>query len=250
MDLPEPWAHLRLFTSARIAIGRAGGSRKTGEVLDFRLSHARARDAVNAPFDPTAVSGPLEVAGIPTVLLGTAAADRRQYLLRPDLGRVLDAESRGRLRPSSFDLAVIVSDGLSAMAAERHAPATLIPLLQGLMAVGWKPSPVFIVPFARVKIQDEIGATLGARHSLILLGERPGLGTPDSLGAYFVSHPAPERTDADRNCVSNIRPEGLPPAQAAAKLLRLLQESARLGISGIRLKDQENDGGTLIPESS
>ncbi len=235
---------MRRFTAARIAIGRTGGSQRTQSLLDFRLSHAKARDAVNAEFDAAEFAGRLEEQGLPSEILRTGAGDRASYLLRPDLGRMLDGRSPDRLVPTDVDLALIVSDGLSATAAERHAIPTLVPLVADLVAAGWTVSPVFIVPFARVKIQDQIGAALRARHSLILLGERPGLGTPDSLGAYLTARPAPERTDADRNCVSNIRPEGLPPARAAAKLVWLLKESARLGISGVALKDAE---GLAIP---
>jgi ethanolamine ammonia-lyase small subunit len=135
------------------------------------------------------------------------------------------------------DLAVIVSDGLSAQAAERQAAPTLAALLPVLRQAGWTVYPVFVVSFGRVKLQDEIGELLGARQTLMLLGERPGLGSPDSLGAYFTFGPRADRTDADRNCVSNIRPEGLPPEEAGQKLARLLLESARLGVSGVSLKD-------------
>jgi len=142
-------------------------------------------------------------------------------------------------RPSwgQRDLAVIVSDGLSAQAAERPAAPTLAALLPVLRQAGWKVYPVFVGPFGRVKLQDEIGELLGTRQTLMLLGERPGLGSPDSLGAYFTFDPRTGRTDADRNCVSNIRPEGLPPEEAGQKLARLLQESARLGVSGVAFKD-------------
>jgi ethanolamine ammonia-lyase small subunit len=133
----------------------------------------------------------------------------------------------------------MLSDGLAAQAVERHGLATLTPLLRTLAGAGWTLGPVCVIPFARVKVQDEVGAALGARFSLILLGERPGLGAPDSLGAYFTFGPGPRRTDADRNCVSNIRPEGLPPARAAAKLAWLLRESARTGRYGVELKDEE-----------
>ncbi len=240
----DPWIDLRRFTAARIALGRSGGSQRTQTVLDFRLAHARARDAVQAPFDPASVIAPLVAAGLASESLATAAPDRRAYLLRPDLGRRLDEASREKLSAlartqgfSSPDLVLIVSDGLAAQAAERHAAAVILPLVAALRAAGWRIAPVLIAPFARVKLQDEIGALLGARFSLMLLGERPGLGTPDSLGAYFTARPAPDRTDADRNCVSNIRPEGLPPARAAATLARLLAESARTGLGGVRLKD-------------
>lgn len=239
----DHWTHLRRYTAARIALGRSGGSQRTDTVLDFRLSHARARDAVLSPFDVAALLAGLAAAGITARPLRSAAADRKTYLLRPDLGRRLDLDSRAELEnfarahETAPDLAVIISDGLAAAAAERHALSTLAPLARNLRAAGWRLAPVFVVPFARVKIQDEIGSVLGARYTLMLLGERPGLGTPDSLGAYFTKNPIPERTDADRNCLSNIRPEGLPPAHAAAKLLALLLESARTGLAGVHLKD-------------
>lgn len=242
----DPWGHLRRFTSARIALGRTGGSQRTETVLDFRLAHARARDAVLSPFDSSALDAELTAAGLPTLTLTTGVIDRRAYLLRPDLGRRLDAASRETLAALAAapthvppDLVIIVSDGLAAQAAARHAAATVIPLAAALRAAGWRLGPVVVVPLARVKLQDEIGAAFGARYSLMLLGERPGLGTPDSLGAYFTAGPGPDRTDADRNCVSNIRPEGLAPAQAAAKLACLLLESARTGRSGVALKDDQ-----------
>lgn len=247
---PDPWVHLRRYTAARIAIGRTGGSQTTPTVLDFRLAHARARDAVHAPFDTAAMAAGFHAEGIKSEFLATAVPDRRAYLLRPDMGRSLDAASRAKLAASGPDLALIVSDGLSATAAERHAVATLVPLIRELAAAGWTISPVYIVPLARVKVQDEIGAALGAGHSLMVLGERPGLGSPDSLGAYFTSGPCAARTDADRNCVSNIRLEGLPPAEAAAKLAWLLKESSRLGFSGVQLKDaQPAIGLTTRPTS-
>ena len=250
LSSPDPWAYLRRYTAARIAIGRSGGSQTTSSILDFRLSHARARDAVHATFDPGVVAGPLNEAGIPTEVLTTNVRDRREYLLRPDLGRTLDETSKATLAGrSATDLVIIISDGLAAAAAERHAAATVLPLILELQSAGWNIAPVFIMPLARVKVQDEIGSALNARFSLMLLGERPGLGTPDSLGAYFTANPSPARTDADRNCVSNIRPEGLPPATAAAKLAWLLKESRRLGLSGVNLKDNQSGAAQLIPQA-
>ena len=240
---PDPWTHLRRFTVARIAIGRTGGSQPTGAILNFRHSRAVARDAVYAAFDAAVVSEPLHAAGISTELLATHALDRRSYLLRPDLGRELDLASDEKLRElgKSFgpcDLVIIVSDGLAA-AAMQHAAATIVPLIAELEDAGWRVAPVMLIPLARVKVQDPIGMLLKARYSLMFLGERPGLGTPDSLGAYFTANPTLTCTDADRNCVSNIRPEGIPPAQAAAKLAWLLKESARLGLGGVHLKDNQ-----------
>ena len=240
----DSWHHLRRYTAARIALGRTGGSQRTESVLDFRLSHARARDAVHSRFDADALEQALRTRGLLTFRLDTATTDRRTYLLRPDLGRRLDHASRQRLLAHTTtwghrDLAIIISDGLAAQAAEHHATDTLVTLVESLHANGWSFFPIFVIPFARVKLQDEIGELLGARHTLMLLGERPGLGSPDSLGAYFTFNPHAGRTDADRNCISNIRPEGLPPVAAADKLARLLSESARLGLSGVALKDSD-----------
>ncbi len=239
---PDPWTALRAHTPARIALGRAGGSLPTAARLDFLLAHARARDAVQASFDAEALAGALAAAGIAHAVAASGAADRATYLARPDLGRRLAPASRRDLEARAAawggrDLAVIVSDGLSAPAAQRHAVPTLAPLLARLTAAGWSVTPVLVVPFARVKLQDELGALLRSRLSLILLGERPGLGVPDSLGAYLTHGPGPDRTDADRNCVSNIRPEGLPPAAAAERLAGLLLAAARLGRSGTSLKE-------------
>jgi ethanolamine ammonia-lyase small subunit len=242
-EAPDPWEDLRQFTSARIAIGRSGGSQRTSSLLDFRLSHARARDAVMMEFDAADLDASLKNAGLETMHLASTARDRRDFLLRPDHGRTLAESSRELLTSwkgaTPPDLVPIVSDGLSAVAAVRHAAAVLIPLIASLKASGWHISPVMIVPFARVKLQDEIGAALGARFSLMLLGERPGLGSPDSLGAYFTHRPGADKSDADRNCVSNIRKEGLEPSLAARKIEWLLKESARSGLSGVELKDSE-----------
>ncbi|MEX1114354.1 MAG: ethanolamine ammonia-lyase subunit EutC [Akkermansiaceae bacterium] len=250
----DPWHHLRSLTSARIAIGRAGGSQPTRALLDFRLSHARAKDAVNASFDVARLCGDLAAHGITPLLLASGARDRREFLLRPDLGRRLAPSSLEILRqdpPPPPDLVIIISDGLSALAANSHAVATAVPLLENLTARGWNADRVVIVPFGRVKLQDEIGHALGARFSLMLLGERPGLGAPDSLGAYFTAHPSPEKSDADRNCISNIRPEGLPPAAAAAKLAWLLDESRRTGLAGVSLKDgSDSVPNLLLPHSA
>jgi ethanolamine ammonia-lyase small subunit len=239
---PDPWRGLSRFTSARIALGRAGGSWRTQTLLDFRLAHARARDAVGQPFDAEAVERQLHRAGFETLRLTTQVDNRGLFLQRPDLGRRLSESARERLAQNAGaargrDLAVIVSDGLSALAAETQAVPTLTSLLPLLTQAGWTICPILIVPFARVKLQDEIGALLEARHTLALVGERPGLGSPDSLGAYFTWQPGPGKTDADRTCVSNIRPTGLPPGDAGRKLARLLMQSAAQRCSGIRLAD-------------
>lgn len=240
----DPWVGLRRYTTARIALGRTGGSQRMSTVLDFRLSHARARDAVMAPFDLEGVAARLVENGLAAQRIATGVNDKKTYLVRPDLGRKLDEVSRAELKAfapawGKRDLVVIISDGLAAQAAERHAVETVTLLSGQLAAAGWTLYPILLAPLGRVKLQDEVGELLGARHALMLLGERPGLGMPDSLGAYLTHHPQASCTDADRNCVSNIRPEGLPPAAAARKLAHLLIESARLGVSGVALKDTE-----------
>jgi ethanolamine ammonia-lyase small subunit len=276
MLVPDPWSHLRPTTPARIALGRAGGSLPTAQWLDFAKDHALARDAVHASFDTAQLTAELRplletaathsdsvAASAPTTQdslpsdpatrvaaglradaqilhLATRATNRRDYLLRPDWGRQLDAASAQQLvgAPSGYDLALIVSDGLSAFAAHRQIVPLLTHLLPLLRETGWKLAPLLIVPFARVAVQDDIGERLRARAALILLGERPGLLSPDSLGAYLVWGPRRGRTDADRNCVSNIRPEGLPHAIAARTLARLLNEARRGEFSGVLLKDE------------
>jgi len=240
---PEHWSALSQFTSARIALGRTGGSWRTQTLLDFRLAHARARDAVWKSFDADAVETQLRSAGYETVRLATTAETRVAFLKRPELGRTLSENARHYLEQNAAawrgrDLAVIVSDGLSALAAEKQAAPTLASLLPALTCAGWTIYPIFIVQFARVKLQDELGALLQVRHTLALLGERPGLGSPDSLGAYLTYKPGPEKTDADRNCVSNIRPLGLAPDEAGLKIARLLLQSAAQKNSGIGLKEE------------
>ncbi len=241
----EPAISLRQWTDARVALGRTGGSIPHKGLLDFRLCHARARDAVHQAFDPAALAVDLETLGLPLMLAPSQAPDRTSYLQRPDLGRRLSAEARERLsllsRPEGYDLVIILSDGLSAAAVEKQGP----PLLDALLPLpgNWSLAPLVIAPFARVALQDEIGEALGARAALILLGERPGLGSPDSLGAYLVRSPKRGNTDADRNCISNIRAAGLAPQAAAVRISWLLEESRRLGFSGFELKDR-SDGGS------
>ena len=237
----DPWGLLASRTEARIGLGRAGGSLRTETLLELRLAHARAVDAVHAPFDVSLLERALHASGLETERLVTRVPDRGTYLLRPDLGRVLDPRSADLLREKAGawgrrDLAILVSDGLSATAAERHAPQTAAELARILTGSGWTLHPILVVPFARVKLQDEVGAILGARHSVILLGERPGLSAHDSLGAYLTFEPRADRTDADRNCVSNIRDRGLRPGEAAREIAQLLLESRRLGLSGTRLR--------------
>jgi ethanolamine ammonia-lyase small subunit len=240
---PDPWAAMRAHTAARIALGRSGGSLPTRAQLDFRLAHARARDAVLSAFDAEALADRLRVFGHPVLVVCSAAQHRAEFLQRPDLGRSLSADSRAALTAQAAntarcDLAIIVSDGLSTLAAVTQAEPVLAALLPLLTADGWSIAPLIVALHARVALQDEIGEILRAQLSLMLLGERPGLGSADSLGAYFTFSPAPGRTDADRNCISNIRPGGLAPAEAARKLHALLTQSRQLQLSGVALKDE------------
>lgn len=246
----DPWMRLRRFTSARIALGRTGGSLLTPAVLGFAHDHALARDAVHAPFDPDTLAIELRPLHPDVLVLASAATDRSTYLRRPGLGRRLSDESRAQLAASPrvpCDLVLLISDGLSALAAQRQTSPLLAALLPRLREAGFKIGPLCIVRHARVALQDAVGSVLQARQSLMLLGERPGLGTPDSLGAYLTYGPRPGRTDADRNCVSNIRPDGLPPARAAEKIATLLIASRRLQLSGIPLKDDSTPPGPPFP---
>lgn len=241
------FAQLRRWTPARIGMGRVGDSLPTGALLDFELAHALARDAVHAPFDADALARNLRAGGFtPAAIVSSQARDRTEYLRRPDMGRILDAPSRSLLvqqTKKACDLAVVVADGLSAVAPARHA----IPLLTELRAIQHlETAPVVIASQARVALGDAIGEILRAPAVLVLIGERPGLSSPDSLGAYLTWAPRVGRTDAERNCISNIRPEGLSYAEAAQKLRYLLHEARRLQLSGIGLKD-DSDASSLPP---
>lgn len=232
---------LQNYTPARVSLRRTGVSLATSEVLDFQLAHAEARDAVKAELDPNHFSRRLrtEVPTLtaPILTLASAAPDRTTYLRRPDLGRTLTPASVSLLYPAPCDIVIIIADGLSATAIEHHAIPLLIALLPILTQAGYTLGPICIVSQARVAIADEIGALLKARLSLILIGERPGLSSPDSLGAYITWSPAPGRTDADRNCISNIRTAGLDYATATAKIAFYCSEAQRLQLTGTALKE-------------
>jgi ethanolamine ammonia-lyase small subunit len=238
----DPWVAMRSATAARIALGRAGGSLPTLEWLKFKADHAAAREAVHFPFDVDQMASEIARLGIEVVTVSTVATDRRTYLERPDLGRQLDERSRYALQQlrseMKLDLSIVVSDGLSAVAAHRQVCPLLTELLHKLKEAGWQLSPIIMAKLGRVALEDEIGQILNAQLALMLIGERPGLGSPDSLGAYLVYNPLIGNTDAVRNCVSNIRPEGLPYAAAAQTIFYLLDESRRRRISGIQLKDE------------
>lgn len=246
----NPWTELRRLTAARIALGRAGTSLPTAAHLDFQLDHARARDAVHRPLDADAVEAVLRAQDLEVIRVHSAAPDRATYLQRPDLGRRLDDFSRAKLRPAGCDLALVVADGLSSFAIEKNAENFLAALLPLLRREQFCLGPVALALQGRVALGDEIGALLQAKIVLVLIGERPGLSSPDSMGLYLTHAPEQGRTDADRNCISNIRPEGLGYTAAARKTLYLLSEARRLGLSGVRLKDETDaDGLTLASEA-
>jgi ethanolamine ammonia-lyase small subunit len=237
-------ASLRELTPARVALAPAGHSIATEEVLAFQLAHAKARDAVHARLDAPAFAlylsaelSRVDAASVPVVELRSNAPDRATYLRHPDLGRTLHPDSATQLAHGSFDLALVIADGLSALAVERNAIPLIASLLPLLIAENWSIAPITIVVEGRVAIADPIGAALGARCSVVLIGERPGLSSPHSLGAYLTWAPRPGRTDAERNCLSNIRSGGLDSQTAAARLHWLLRAARRRQLSGIALKE-------------
>jgi len=244
IDNDNPWLQLRRLTPARIALGRTGTSLPTRAQLDFQFAHAQARDAVHLPFDHAGLASQLAERGQDTLLLHSAADDRHSYLQRPDLGRKLNEASAQRLReyaqahPGGVDLAIVVADGLSALAVHRHTVPFLARLEEQIEAEGWSRSPVILVEQGRVAVADEIGELLGAKMVVILIGERPGLSSPDSLGLYFTYNPRVGLTDAYRNCISNVRLEGMSYGLAAHKLLYLMKEACRRQLSGVNLKDE------------
>ena len=233
----DPWTALRRHTPARISLGRSGTSLPTAEVLRFAAAHASARDAVHLPLDVDALLADLRTQGLDATAVTSRAATRVEYLTRPDLGRQLAPASRDALDgPAADGLCIVIGDGLSAVAAQMHAA----PLIAALQQAGVVPSRLVLATQARVALGDEIGERVGASLVLVLLGERPGLSSPDSLGAYLTWAPEPGRADSERNCVSNIRPEGLPLAAAAARIAWLVRESQRRRVTGIALKDDSD----------
>lgn len=245
--LPDPWAQLKSFTRARIALGRVGSSLPTHEVLDFGLAHAMARDAVHLALDIDALEKEIQAQGFKTFRVKSMAPDRANYLLRPDWGRRLNEQSLIQLQnlnqtvsaAKQIDFLIVVGDGLSSLAVARHV-APLLAELKLRMPAAWHTGNVIIASQARVAIGDEIGQALGARMVAMLIGERPGLSSPDSLGIYLTYNPKLGLSDADRNCISNVRPEGLQYAAAAKKLIWLATEAMRLKLTGVALKDESD----------
>ena len=239
--LNDPWHTLRRFTQARIAQGRAGCGLPTAALLDFQLAHAAARDAVHQPWDVGHFAKQVEDLGSEALCLATPVTSRVEYLQRPDKGRCLDEVSRQQLKSYSqgaIDVVLIMSNGLSSTAVDRHGLALLDTIAAAYRNSSLRLGPICLVANGRVALADEIGALLNARLSVIVVGERPGLSAADSLGAYLTYAPRVGNTDAERNCLSNIRPpEGLSYETAAAKLLYLSQAALRRRLSGVALKD-------------
>ncbi len=235
----DPWAHLRRYTPARIGLGRSGVSATTREVLAFSLAHAQARDAIHLPLDADALVAEVQAQGWSDVrVVRSRARSRHEYLLRPDYGRRLDEADAQALQPSDAapDLVLVVGDGLSPLGIQRHAPALLAALREALDP-GLRLGPLVVVREARVAVGDEVGERLRAGMVAMLVGERPGLSSPDSVGIYLTHNPRVGCSDAQRNCISNVRPAGQDPVTAARRLAWLVAEGRRLGLTGVGLKD-------------
>ena len=246
----SPWAHVRRFTPARVALGRTGSALPTREVLQFALAHAQARDAVHVALDAARLATDIGAAGFATFAVESAAPDRATYLARPDLGRRLSDQARLRLEglgSPGFDVVFVVADGLSAPAVNAHAAPCLAALVPWIAASGLSFGPVVLATQARVALGDATGAILRAGIVVVLIGERPGLSAPDSLGAYLTFAPQIGRRDAERNCISNIRPAGLGYSLAAFKLAWLIEQALARSITGIALKD---DSDALLVDGS
>lgn len=244
--LPRSTADLRKLTPARVALGRSGGSLPTRALLEFTLDHARARDAVHAAFDAAALIPDLASVGLGATVVSSRVGSRKDYLRRPDLGRRLDHASlrllQDRIHSAACQLAIVIGDGLSPAAVHTHAVGLLRNLVPRLAAGGIRVGEAVVASGARVALGDEIGALLKARMVLMLIGERPGLSSPDSLGAYLTFNPGIGRTDADRNCVSNIRRDGLSYDEAAFKIGWLVREGLKREVTGVALKDESREG--------
>lgn len=240
----DAWTLLREFTDARIALGRSGASLPTKEVLNFGLAHAQARDAVHQPFHSDDISHELAELDLPTLTVKSAAPDRHIYLSRPDLGRMLSDESREMLKTNQTktnDLLIVIGDGLSSHAVHRQAVALVRELLPYTETLGLTLAPIVLAHQSRVALGDDIGEILHCKAVAMLIGERPGLSSPDSLGVYLTWKPERKRLESERNCISNIRPEGLCHKAAAFKLAWLLEQAFLRRLTGVKLKDESDN---------
>jgi ethanolamine ammonia-lyase small subunit len=245
-DSDDAWAFLRRVTAARIALGRTGDSLPTRRVLEFQMAHAQAQDAVHEALDAEALARGL--AEFAPVIVTSRAETRQEYLQRPDLGRVLAPEAQRALTRGAYDISIVAADGLSARATADHAPALLRALEPYFGDL--RLAPLVIATQARVALGDDIADALGARLVIMLIGERPGLTSADSLGAYLTDAPRSGVTrDAERNCVSNIRPDGLPIADAARLIASLVRLALARKLTGIALKQDEALALMALPRS-
>jgi ethanolamine ammonia-lyase small subunit len=252
----NPWQELRRYTDARIAQGRTGVSVPTKALLDFQMDHASARDAVHVALQIDVLTKQIEANGYKTLSLHSRAVDRIEYLQRPDLGRRLSPASVKQLQvfretqPQVADVALVIADGLSSLAVQNHAADMSKAVLTRLEYQGLTVAPVSIVSQGRVAVGDEVGALLSCKVLILLVGERPGLSSPDSLGLYYTFQPEVGLTDVHRNCISNIRPAGMSIEAATDKLLWLIEESLRLKCSGVGLKDQSDSSSLASPHKN
>lgn len=253
--IENPWEALREFTDARIGLGRAGVSIPTSHSLAFQLAHAQAQDAVHLPLDVESVIEDLENANLnlnqeqeifTPILLHSQAVNRTTYLQRPDLGRRLDKKSIetlkkvNTLKDKKYDLSIVIVDGLSSLAIKENAAIFIKKLVEALNfdSQVWNLAPITIILQGRVAVGDEVGEILNSKTTMVLIGERPGLSSPDSMGLYLTYNPKVGLTDESRNCISNIRIEGLSYEEGIKKTMYLLKESRRLELSGVNLKDR------------
>ncbi len=240
MDEDRIWSTLRAHTTARIGLERAGAALATAPLLDLRLAQARARDAVHASLDNVQLTAELAALGYPVLAVASAAGDRQTYLLRPDLGRRLATSADAALAAHGgrYDVVFVIADGLSAHAVQRHALPVLSQAMASLRPEGWTIAPLVVVRHGRVAVGDAVAAALGATSVVVLIGERPGLSASDSMGAYLTFQPRAHTSDAERNCVSNIRPQGIDYAAAGFKIVYLLRAMRAARLSGVKLKDE------------
>lgn len=262
--ISNDWTHLRQFTNARIALGRAGVSLPTQVNLQFQLDHARARDAVHLPLNFQLLRDDLNALGLNCEKVHSAAPDRRTYLQRPDLGRCLPDKSIERLQQRQLEqrqqlqlqqnpdrdrhIAIVIADGLSSAAVQAHAAPLLAQLAPALQSATYQLAPIIMAEQGRVALGDDIGQALAADLVIVLIGERPGLSSPDSLGIYLTFKPKRGRADSERNCISNIRPEGMPYNRAVDTCLYLVNGAFQKRLTGVQLKDESTtfqQGGNL-----
>jgi ethanolamine ammonia-lyase small subunit len=252
--MTDVWDRLRLLTPARLGLQRAGPGIGTRDHLAFRAAHALARDAVFSPLDVAGLMTAVQRLGLTALPVRSGCADQATFLSRPDLGRVLAAGEAARLQGETCavacDVAFVLAGGLSAAAVNAHAVPLLDHVVPRLSGLGWRVGPVAVTQFARVALGDQIGGVLGARFVVVLIGERPGLTAPDSLGAYLTFEPRPGRTDAARNCLSNIRPAGMAVAEGARRLLWLLETADVRGLTGVALKDESDRAVLASPAAA